>query len=219
MTDGLGTHGAFGAEGAATAPTQPTLSVTLDGTTATATITGQAGAFHILRFKTLQESNWSAGIAISGDGDIVVSDLVPGTVYNFIAQSSDNSVFSVPSTVITIEVPSTSPQNIFDAMAIAANPVFTDVFAEQVTYHPAGGGDRVVQAIITRDSVRQVTGGITPVAEIMFLNDTSTGVTSSESDRGGDAITYPVNISETPSRRKLGGIIAQDAGMIIREAY
>lgn len=220
MGNGLGTFGGFGVGAAVTAPTQPNLAVTLTGaTTAIATITGQAGATHVLQYKTLQASEWTFSVVRVNDGDIVVVNLSPGVTYNFIVHSEDGDANSEPSIVVTIEVPQTSSDNIFDTMDIASVDMFLNTFAEQVTYHPAGGGDRVIDAIVTRENVRQVTAGRTPFAEIIFKNDASDGISAAESDSGGDAITYAPRQGGPASRRSLGGVISQNAGTIVREVF
>ena len=79
-------------------PATPTLSLSVSGTTVTATITGTAGATHYLKYRTTNQA-WADGGSRSGDGDIEVADLTNGQLYIFIVFSQISfGPYSAPST-------------------------------------------------------------------------------------------------------------------------
>ncbi len=99
MRTGLGQLGkSFGpVEAGQEAPAPPTLSLSVSGTTVTATITGDAGATHYLKYRTTNQA-WQDGGSRLGDGDIAVADLTSGQLYIFIVYSQiDSGSYSTPS--------------------------------------------------------------------------------------------------------------------------
>lgn len=107
--------------------------------------------------------------------------------------------------------------SIFDGIDTAAAAVLLATFAETVTYYPQGGGTREIQVVIERGVVSDISGGRTPMAIMLVTNDATLGITSAEFDRGGDSISYPVNIGESPKIRPVKEMPSQTVGMILLE--
>ena len=108
--------------------------------------------------------------------------------------------------------------SIFDGIDEAAAEVLMMVMAEPVTYYPAAGGSRSIEAIVERNAVGEVSGGNTPMGRMMVRNSATIGISSAEFDRGGDQIGYPVNLGESASSRPVKQMPSQTTGMIILEA-
>lgn len=107
--------------------------------------------------------------------------------------------------------------SIFDGIDTAAAAVLLTTFAETVTYRPQGGGTREIQAVVERGVVSEIAGGRTPMAVMLVTNDVVLGITSAELDRGGDRISYPVNIGASPTIRPVKEMPSQTTGMILLE--
>lgn len=115
------------------------------------------------------------------------------------------------------------------AITADAGRVFLDssAFAETVTYHPRlfKSGDvrtaRTITAIVIREGLQTVSedGGetITPVFEVHITNSSTTGISSSELDTGGDQIALPIRDGLTPSKRTITRLVTQDHGMLVLE--
>ena len=100
------------------APATPTLSLANDGngTSATASITGAAGATHQLYYMLRGGTAWTAGLTRVGDGDIVQTGLTAGAYY-FIVQSTLAGLLSAPSPLASLGVLSgTSSAQLEDAV-------------------------------------------------------------------------------------------------------
>lgn len=90
-------------------PSEPTLSVENDGDGAavTATVSGTAGATHVLLYRTGTDASWTEGESRVGDGEIAQAGLSAGA-YHFIVQSRNDDGYSVPSNLIALEVKDTT---------------------------------------------------------------------------------------------------------------
>jgi hypothetical protein len=90
------------------APNAPTLSVANagTGTSATATLTGDAGATHRLFYRAIGTAAWTTGLTRVGDGTITQTGLSAGRT-EFIAVS-DNGEYSLPSSCISVLVKATA---------------------------------------------------------------------------------------------------------------
>lgn len=206
----------FWGEAAADAPTTPTLSVSVSGTTATATIDGDAGVTNFLVYKAAGETSWSAGGSRSGDGDIAVADLIAGVRYVFIAYSLSSGTYSTPSVAyeVLIQVSTTGAQ---DALLANEASMFLAQFGESVTYYPKGGGSRDIVAVVDRNPVSGLNGmphGNSPKFVISVKNSADDGISSSEINDGGDKIGFSVRIGEAATQRRVQSIQWHDVGML-----
>jgi hypothetical protein len=89
------------------APAEPTLSIVNDGTgtSATATVAGDAGVTHRLYYrKATGQAAWTAGLTRTGNGTIQQTGLVSGTRYGFLVVSSNVDGNSLPSRCVFLEV-------------------------------------------------------------------------------------------------------------------
>ena len=105
-----------------------------------------------------------------------------------------------------VVAPSITAESEFDIAAVAAVDNFLDVFGETVTYYPAGGSSRSIQAVIVRKEVEAMAGFSdvnNPVAIMQVANDSTRGIASFEIDRGGDEIEYSYKLGKTAQRRKI----------------
>lgn len=88
------------------APNAPTLAVVNDGTgtSATATLDGDAGLVHRLYYRKFSTRAWTAGLTRTGDGTIQQTGLIAGTWYEFLAVSDDAGALSLPSAVAVVRL-------------------------------------------------------------------------------------------------------------------
>lgn len=89
-----------------TAPGAPTISVVNDGTgtSATATVDGDAGVTNQLYYKLSSASAWTIGESRSGDGAITQAGLDNSTYYDFIVIAQAGGYNSLPSSVASVRV-------------------------------------------------------------------------------------------------------------------
>jgi hypothetical protein len=89
-------------------------------------------------------------------------------------------------------------------------------FGDTITYLPAVGEARVIQAIIERSEIQFVNIGETPVQSITVrVKDHSVvGIASTEIDTGGDEIDLPLRIGEDPVTRSITRVISTDNGFV-----
>jgi hypothetical protein len=101
-----------------------------------------------------------------------------------------------------------------------ANTVFlnTDEFAEVVLYRPVLGASRSIKAVVIREelaSSEESGGAVTPVFEVHVANDSTTGISSSDINLGGDSLEFPVRDGLANSTRRIVSILFQDTGMLV----
>ncbi len=202
--------------GAGAAPGTPTLTLSVSGTTVTATIDGDAGVTNYLVYKVASDSAWTAGGDRVGDGDLVVAGLSTGVRYSFVAFSLNGTIYSPPSLVqeVLIETSTISAQ---DAMLAVAADQLLSQFGEAVTYYPKGGGTRDIVGVVDRNPVGAITGsphGNTPRMMVIVKNDASDGISSSEVNTGGDKINLDVRIGESEQQRRITSLVWHDYGMM-----
>ncbi len=194
----------------------PTLAVTVSGTTATASITGDSGVTNYLVYKIPSETAWTAGGNRAGDGDIAVAGLSEGVRYTFVAYSLSDGGFSPPSIPVSVLIEATVTGAQDSALAAEAD-TFLDLFGESVTYYPKGGGSRGITAIVDRNPVAGLNGvphGNTPKMVVSVKNDADDGISSSELETGGDKIALAVRLGETALQWRISALNWQDAGML-----
>ncbi len=207
----------FGAGGVA--PSVPTLSVSVSGTTATATIDGDAGVTNWLYYKVSTATEWSTD-SRSGDGNIAVSSLTAGVRYTFIAISqSAAGVYSLPSIPVNVTV-GVSTTSVLDGILADEADTFLAAFGEAVTYYPKGGSSRDIIAVVDRNPVAGINGvphGNTSKQLVRVKNDSDDGISSSEINVGGDHIKFAVRIGKTATQKRITGIQWEDVGMMYLE--
>lgn len=134
----LGVLEDYTGSGGGTAPARPLLSVEVTGTTATATIDGEAGAINHLQYQMLQASAWTGAGSRSGDGDIEVADLTEGKLYLFQAYSEIGGVYSQPSELVIAFVSPTGDVIPTGPAAVAMNAL-KNMLAETAAFQDAVG--------------------------------------------------------------------------------
>jgi hypothetical protein len=110
--------------------------------------------------------------------------------------------------------------NTFDEELVATAAEFSSTFGETVTYYPAAGGSREIEAVVNRRPPAELDGpphGVGPEIEIAVANDATTGISSSEINKMKDQVKLAVRIGQTAEKRLVTEIISQDAGMMTLE--
>ncbi len=206
--------GFFG-EIAADAPSTPTLTVSVSGTTATATIDGDAGVINFLVYKAANDTEWTAGGSRSGDGTIVVAGLSEGVRYTFIAYSLSSGTYSIPSVAVDILI-QVSTTSVLDGLLAGEADTFLANFGESITYYPKGGSSRSIVGVVDRNPVSGVNGvphGNTSKFVILVKNAAADGISSSEVDTL-DKIGFPNRIGRTAIQKRIQEIQWHDYGML-----
>jgi hypothetical protein len=94
-------------------------------------------------------------------------------------------------------------------------------FAEEVTYVKRDGGERVVRAVVDRQSYAGVNedGGsyVLPIFEIHVANNAENGITSEELNLGGDFFLFADRIGREVDRRSITRLVSHDEGMLVLE--
>jgi hypothetical protein len=97
----------------------------------------------------------------------------------------------------------------------------SDHFAETVTYYPQRYGvttaPRTIKAVVTRNQVATMNADeqIVPEFEVRVANDSTTGISSSELNTGGDMIKLAARIGETATKRSVQLLVEHDEGMLV----
>ena len=110
-----------------------------------------------------------------------------------------------------------------DRIVTDAGTVFlnSDHFAETVTYYPhrfgAAATPRSISAVVVRRQVSTFAPDeqIVPEFEVHVANSSTTGISSSELNTGGDRIGLAVRIGETATRRTIQDLSEHDEGMLV----
>lgn len=201
-------------------PSTPGLSIVTGDGSVTATISGDGGVTHYLKYKGTGHSSWQDGGSRSGDGTLVVSGLKNDVPYIFIAYSRNGQgPVSLPA-VAKLATLIDDTSNDFDELLEDTVSQFLDEFAEDIKYLPAGGGQREIRAIIDREPPTDLDGaphGQAPRCTITVANNSTTGISSSEIDTGGDKVELAMRMGETVQQRRITKIASQDAGMMTLE--
>lgn len=206
----------FGTASGGVAPSTPTLSVSVSGTTATVTIDGDSGVTNWLYYAAANDAEWTTD-SRSGDGNIVVADLVVGVRYTFVATSqSAAGVFSEPSIPVDVLI-QVSTTSVLDGLLAGQADVFLENFGEAVTYYPKGGSSRDIKAIVDRNPVAGINGvphGNTSKFFLIVKNSADDGISSSEINAGGDKIALSVRIGQAVQQRRIISLPWHDIGMM-----
>jgi len=107
-------------------------------------------------------------------------------------------------------------QDAFDTtLELSADSFFLLPGTGYVTYFPASGVSRRIQAVIERPGPERIAelGGGRQVNEILVKNSGSDGIASGQVDTGGDKIKMAPREGMVPVLMRITKIISQDAGM------
>lgn len=114
-------------------------------------------------------------------------------------------------------------------IATDAYTVFTstDDFAEEVTYIPhqyfeaATPTNRTINAVVIREDLTAYgedgSEANSPVWQVHVANDSTYGISSTELDLGGDAISLPPRDGQSAETRYITRLLLQDNGMLVLE--
>lgn len=99
----------------------------------------------------------------------------------------------------------------------------SDHFAETVTYYPhrfhtdAVRQPREIKAVVVRNqvSVFNPDEQIMTEFEVRVANSSTTGISSSELDTGGDKISLPSRVGDTAEKRSIQYVTEHDDGMLV----
>lgn len=202
------------------APAAPTLSVALSGTTATATITGDATATHTLGYQTAGDAGWTEGGTCSGSGTVVMEDLTPGNVYYFVAfaYSHTEQAYSQPSNLVAITVAITATSLFEEVLASVGALVLTAMDPITVVYKPQGSGARSISALVDFGGHETMEPGPrtnAPLFTVLVRNDPTAGISSTELDRARDLVSLPNHKGETTLvDRRIVQVNYEDYGML-----
>lgn len=90
------------------------------------------------------------------------------------------------------------------------------MFGESAKYLPRGGGSRDITAIINRAGINDMPGAQShsPVTKVSVINNSSTGISSSELDTGGDKIELSIRYGQAVQQRRITQILFHSAGLM-----
>ena len=110
----------------------------------------------------------------------------------------------------------------FDKTLIASADAFFKLpGAEPVTYFPAGGVSRRIEAVISRtgaEGLPGVAGGSLPAFEVLVRNDDAEGIASEAVDTGGDKIECSKRVAARPKVMRITEVLNHDAGLMLLAA-
>ena len=93
-------------------------------------------------------------------------------------------------------------------------------FAEPVVYYKRNGLSRSIVAHVERQAfaiLGEDGDNVIPIFEVHVHNNETTGISSSELNRGGDSLEFPVVVGGTATRRTIMKLLGHDEGMLILE--
>jgi hypothetical protein len=109
----------------------------------------------------------------------------------------------------------------FDSQFTAsAVPSLFGLFGETITYRPGAGGTRTIEAKVSRTDRTQWAGldnAAIMSATITVRNDSTTGISATEIDTGGDRIDYQVRDGATATTRSITRVIDTNGSTITFE--
>lgn len=109
--------------------------------------------------------------------------------------------------------------SVFDnQFATSGFPALLAQFGEPVVYYPATGGQRSIDAIVTRDppEIYDDQGkAVLPKFTLRVHNSCTLGISSQELDTGGDDISILLKVGDVkPTRRTIMKLMSQDSGVV-----
>lgn len=114
------------------------------------------------------------------------------------------------------------PDAFDETLKLSADSFFLLPGAEYVTYFPASGASRKIQAIVDRIGAEQMddlSGGQREVMEILVKNSSEDGIASNEVNTGGDKLQVGIRNGTRPVMARVVEILNQDAGMLKLKVY
>jgi hypothetical protein len=88
-------------------------------------------------------------------------------------------------------------------------------FVEAITYTPAGGTAKVIQAVVVREQIEPAAQGnnriLAGTAELYILADATLGIATVK--KGEDKVSLPVWLGETAATWSVAEIISKDDAM------
>jgi hypothetical protein len=202
------------------APEAPMMSVIASGNSVVASIVGDTGATHYLKYKGSSYTAWQTGGSRVGDGTITIVNLEYNVPYIFIAQSFLNGLWSLPAVAIIVTLAeAAASRNEFDQNIIDATSEILNAMGESIVYLPAGGGRRPILAIVDREGQAGLPGmrGTAPITTITVANDSTSGISSSEIDTANDMAELALREGDPVGQHIITKIISEDAGMMTLE--
>ena len=105
-----------------------------------------------------------------------------------------------------------------DTLSAAAESFFLLPGSETVTYYPAVGAGRRINAVVSRGEpggVPDIRGDSFQRPAILVRNDATKGIASDTVDCGGDEIEVARRVGNAPKRLRIMEILNQDAGLML----
>ncbi len=93
-------------------------------------------------------------------------------------------------------------------------------FSESITYVPASGDERTIDALIDRRIPPQPVPpgrGVRSFLLVSVANNSTTGISSAEIDTGGDTLRLAKRLGETATTVGIAKIVSHDNGMMTLE--
>ena len=94
-----------------------------------------------------------------------------------------------------------------------------DLFGETVTYKPAAGGTRSIDACVRREHPRKSDEDPNPsiheYMSIFVMNDSTLGISAAEINLGGDSINFARRLGDTATDNSITQIESQDTGGLL----
>lgn len=100
-----------------------------------------------------------------------------------------------------------------------ATQLLVDNFGESITYYPNGdtsGGGRLISAMIERNVESLSQGGDVMgfVTVVRVLDDSTTGISSTEIDSGQDLIGVAMRVGESQRLKQITRILSTENGIV-----
>jgi len=109
----------------------------------------------------------------------------------------------------------------FDAQYSASSiPSLFGLFSESITYRPRGGGTRSITAMVSRVDRTQwqgVDNAVTVQAVIVVRNSSTTGISATEINTGGDAVDYSTRDGKAAETRSITRIVDTNGSTVTFE--
>ena len=96
--------------------------------------------------------------------------------------------------------------------------VSTTEFGESVIYRTRSGTARTINAVVFRQTAEVISedeNRVVPVFEVHVINNSSTGIATSEIDLGGDTLDIADRVGKTARPRSIIQLGEQDEGMVV----
>lgn len=200
-----GTYG-----GSPAIPAVPTVSLVLSDNDVTVTIAGDDDVTNYLYYRASSDSSWQSGGSRSGDGDIVKSNIAYDIPYVFIVKAVDGSDLVNYSQGYIVTATETVASDFQTNIEGNAKDWIEDFDYKIVNYLPSGGGSRSIKALVDYEGQ-----DASPIFIVTVENDSTTGISSSELNRGGDKIQFTDPITGSSISRRIVIILDQDPAIIV----